>query len=235
MNSLPTNDTRGSQFLKRMAVKHIKQIEMSNELKQNALFRGMEVSMVEAMGWVQSVKEISNNGKKFVLADGTDTISCLVWGEKREISLNKGDFVKVLGSIGRYDQKDDGITFTCASIARVSDGNNAVYHLLMRIVDSLRAEKARDPDAAGHRENIPVKRQDSMRHIGDFNEIHMDILSYFSNNQGETGLPVNMVTSSLVSSGKYSKKEIEGGLDYLIDAGKLFYCAEDRKTLALVE
>lgn len=236
MNSLPMGEARGSQCVRRMAIKHVKELELSDELKQNARFRGIEVSIVELMGWVHSAKDISNGGKKFTLVDGTESITCMIWGGKNSSHIKNGAFIKAVGSIGRYDQGDIENLFTCTATAPVQDGNNVVYHLLMRIVHSLDVKKSVERRILESIENSPMgEREQTTKHLGNFQQVHLDILSYFSNNQGETGLNVAMVTSTLVSSGYYPKKEIESGIAYLIDAGKLFYCTEDKKMLALVE
>ncbi|KAI5188837.1 replication factor A2 [Nematocida minor] len=237
MNSLPTSDSRGSKSIKRMAIKHIKQAELSDEIKQNAQFRGIDISVVELMGWVVSVKDLPSNGKKFVLNDGTETISCTMWSNKKMEYLKPGAFIKALGSLGRHNQNENEVVFSCTAVLPVLDGNNMVYHLLMRIVDSMKAEKedAAYKTKSSTLENVPAKSQNAPGHMGDFEQIHLDILSYFSQNQGGTGLSIAMVTNTLASTGYYSKIDISEGLEYLIDAGKLFYCTEDRKMLAHVE
>lgn len=237
MNSLQTNESRGAKSIKRMAVKHIKQAVVSDELKQNAQFRGIDISLVEVMGWIISVVDLSNNGKRLVLDDGTGSITGLIW-TKTDFSLRRGTFVKAIGSIGRTSQIEKELTLTCTSIVPVVDGNNLPYHLLMRIMDNIKGKKTENDMHMESKalENHPEKAQADMEeHQGSFKRIHQDILKYFSTNQGGSGLPVSTVVTTFISSGAYSKTDINSGIEYLVSAGKLFYCDNSQTILALVE
>lgn len=240
MNSLQANESRGNKSIKRMGAKQIKQAVLSDELKQNAQVNGIEISIVELMGWIVSVADMSSNGKRFTLNDGTGSITGFIWS-KANTQVKKGTFVKAIGNIGRNTQGEKEITFSCTSIIPVLDGNNLPYHLLMRIVDNLKGEKHENSISESFQvdkkslENMPERTHKETPHQGSFKRIHLDILKYFSTNQGETGLSLPMVVSTFISSGAYTKTDVTEGVEYLVSAGKLFYCDNNQTVLALVE
>ncbi|EIJ88726.1 replication factor A2 [Nematocida parisii] len=232
MSSLPISEARGSQFIRRMSIKHVNQVEFDEESKQNTQFRGQGVSLVELMGWITFENDSVHGGKKFTLSDGTGSISCLLWDEKDSSHIKKGAYIRIVGSLSKHEQN---ISINCTITTPITDGNSVMYHLLMRIIDAPRASQKDLLAPSIISENAPAASQREEVHLGNFKKIHLDILSFFSNNQGETGLPINIVVSSLTSSKVYSSAEIDSGLQYLIRAGKLFYSTEDKKTLALLD
>ncbi|KFG27061.1 uncharacterized protein NESG_00134 [Nematocida ausubeli] len=235
MSSLSISDGKGVQTIRRMPIKHVKQVDFNDAIKITTQFRGQEISLVEVVGWITTESPMQNGGKRFTISDGTDSIWCTQWADKNYMYVKKGALVRVIGTLSRNEKGDKNVNITCSACTLVTDGNSVVYHLLMRIVDSVRSPAYSMDAPSILTENSPATTQEDMRHQGNFKKIHLDILSFFSHNQGETGLLINMVVSSLASSKVYTSADVNSGLEYLISAGKLFYCTDDRKTLALVE
>lgn len=198
IQSSPKKEYTGIKTIRSLTIKQI----LSSEHEENSTVvyvDNKELTTLKVLGWVSNTKS-TNNGKSFLLEDGTGNIECMMWCNKsyEEYLLSlveDGLLVKVVGILKEYGNKK---SIQISNIYLVKDFNEFTYHMSSVIQEHF------------------INNKKEVKQSKEMKKIHNDLLECIRNNQDEeSGLDLKIVIKCLQN--EYNERMIKENLDFLVD------------------
>lgn len=236
MDKVHTNTVR------RLTVKQILGAKSSSDKSTVFFIDDASVHYVLCTGWIYNVKK-DINATRLLFYDGTGEIECIIWNNQTGYipsfiyDINGSACVNVLGSFSSYNQK---ISLICMNISLVIDGNQIIYHALECIRQHKGDSRAEKSMQHTEEESFLREEENSSYWTGPNNSlsrVHIDIIKFFQDNQRDTGLSRKVVrhTLSICNEQKYTLKEVDDAIEFLLKTGKLYSASTDDDELVLLE
>jgi replication factor A2 len=209
--------------MRAFTVKQANAVEADEFTTTEFRYKGASVTKMVLLGWIREARP-SSAGVVFLIEDGTGSIECSCWSntemESQTATIKNGVLARAIGTMKVFGgKKSVGVAY----IEGVKDGNHLIYHFLCAI----HADLYHQGKIAGMAErensfaNTSVVHEQRRMDEETLTRIQLDAIRCYRNNQGEQGLPADVVCGMLRE--RYSEGEVRTAIDWLIENSYLYY------------